>query len=94
MEPASVAWHAVTRVGDVRGKTALVIGSGPIGSLAVAVLKRAEAQRIVAVDMHPKPPEIAHAVGAAEILRGDDADGSAAVEADVVIEASGGQELC
>lgn len=89
VEPASVAWHAVSRAGDVTGKTALVIGSGPIGSLAVAVLKRAGAQRIVAVDMHAKPLEIARAVGADEILRGDDADAIAAVEADVVIESSG-----
>jgi L-idonate 5-dehydrogenase len=88
-EPASVAWHAVARAGDVRGKTALVIGSGPIGALAVAVLKRAGARRIVAVDMHPKPLEIALAVGADEVLKGDEAEAIAAVEADVVIESSG-----
>jgi L-idonate 5-dehydrogenase len=88
-EPASVAWHAVARAGDVTGKTALVIGSGPIGALAVAVLKRAGAARIVAVDMHPKPLEIARAVGADEVLRGDEAEAIAAVEADVVIESSG-----
>jgi L-idonate 5-dehydrogenase len=88
-EPASVAWHAVARAGDVAGKTALVIGSGPIGALAVAVLKRAGASRIVAVDMHDKPLEIARAVGADEVLKGDDSDAIAAVEADVVIESSG-----
>lgn len=88
-EPASVAWHAVARAGDVAGKTALVIGSGPIGALAVAVLKRAGASRIVAVDMHDKPLEIAHAVGADEVLKGDDSEAIAAVEADVVIESSG-----
>jgi L-idonate 5-dehydrogenase len=89
MEPASVAWHAVSRAGDVKGKTALVIGSGPIGALAVAVLKRAGAQRIVAVDVHTKPLEIALAVGADEVLKGDEAEAIAAVEADVVIESSG-----
>ncbi|WP_426978347.1 L-idonate 5-dehydrogenase [Pseudarthrobacter sp. O4] len=89
VEPASVAWHAVSRAGDVAGKTALVIGSGPIGALAVAVLKRAGAQRIVAVDMHARPLEIARAVGADEVLQGDDAEAIAAVEADVVIESSG-----
>ncbi|GAB2741660.1 L-idonate 5-dehydrogenase [Arthrobacter bambusae] len=89
VEPASVAWHAVARAGDVAGKTALVIGSGPIGALAVAVLKRAGAARIVAVDMHDKPLEIARAVGAHEVLKGDDAEAIAAVEADVVIESSG-----
>ncbi|MBT8162904.1 MULTISPECIES: L-idonate 5-dehydrogenase [Arthrobacter] len=89
VEPASVAWHAVSRAGNVAGKTALVIGSGPIGALAVAVLKRAGASRIVAVDMHDKPLEIARAVGADEVLKGDDAEAIAAVEADVVIESSG-----
>ena len=88
-EPASVAWHAVARAGDVAGKTALVIGSGPIGALAVAVLKRAGARRIVAVDMHDKPLEIARTVGADAVLKGDDAEAIAAVEADVVIESSG-----
>ncbi|WP_347107689.1 L-idonate 5-dehydrogenase [Paenarthrobacter sp. S56] len=89
VEPASVAWHAVARAGDVAGKTALVIGSGPIGALAVAVLKRAGASRIVAVDMHDKPLEIARAVGADAVLKGDDAEAIAAVDADVVIESSG-----
>ncbi len=89
VEPASVAWHAVSRAGEVAGKTALVIGSGPIGALAVAVLKRAGARRIVAVDMHARPLEIARAVGADEVLKGDDAEAIAAVEADVVIESSG-----
>lgn len=92
VEPASVAWHAVARAGDVAGKAVLVIGSGPIGALAVAVLKRAGAQRIVAVDMHAKPLEIARAVGADEVLRGDDAEAIAAVAADVVIESSGSHQ--
>jgi len=89
VEPASVAWHAVARAGGVKGKTALVIGSGPIGALAVAVLKRAGAARIVAVDMHRKPLEIAQAVGADEVLEAGEADAIAAVQADVVIESSG-----
>ena len=55
----------------------------------MAVLKRAGAQRIVAVDMHARPLEIARAVGADEVLKGDDAEAIAAVEADVVIESSG-----
>ena len=63
VEPASVAWHAVSRAGDVAGKTALVIGSGPIGALTLAVLKRAGAARIVAVDMHDRPLEIARPSG-------------------------------
>ena len=89
IEPASVAWHAVARAGDVAGKTALVIGSGPIGALAIAVLKRAGATRITAVDMHAKPLEIATAVGADTVLAAGDVEAIAAVQADVVIESSG-----
>jgi L-idonate 5-dehydrogenase len=41
VEPASVAWHAVSQADNVHGRSALVIGAGPIGALIVAVLKRA-----------------------------------------------------
>ncbi|AIY00736.1 sorbitol dehydrogenase [Arthrobacter sp. PAMC 25486] len=89
VEPASVAWHAVARAGEVRGKTALVVGCGPIGALAVAVLKRAGAAHITAVDMHARPLEIAAAVGADVLLEAGDTEAIAAVEADIVIESSG-----
>lgn len=89
IEPASVAWHAVARAGDVKGKTALVIGCGPIGALVVAVLKRAGAARIVAVDVHSKPLEIAAALGADEVIAAADVDAIASVEADIAVESSG-----
>ena len=88
-EPAAVAWHAVSRAGDVAGKRVMVIGAGPIGALAVAVLKRAGAAEIIAVDMFDKPLEIATSAGATATLKATDAEAIAAVEADVVIEASG-----
>ncbi|MEU9183712.1 L-idonate 5-dehydrogenase [Streptomyces sp. NPDC048484] len=88
-EPAAVAWHAVSRAGDLRGKRVLVVGSGPIGALAVAVAARAGAVEIVAVDLHAKPREIATAVGATRTLDAGDAEAIAAVDADVVIESSG-----
>ncbi|MFJ6416420.1 L-idonate 5-dehydrogenase [Paeniglutamicibacter sp. NPDC091659] len=88
-EPAAVAWHAVSRAGVVAGKRVMVIGAGPIGALAVAVLKRAGAAEIIAVDMFDKPLEIATAAGATATLKATDEQAIAAVEADVVIEASG-----
>ncbi|TQO21703.1 L-idonate 5-dehydrogenase [Paramicrobacterium agarici] len=88
-EPASVAWHAVARAGDLSGKRVLVIGAGPIGSLVVAVAHRAGASEIVAVDLHDKPLEIARAVGATSTIDARDADAIAAVEADAVFETSG-----
>ena len=88
-EPAAVAWHAVSRAGGVAGKRVMVIGAGPIGVLAVAVLKRAGAAQIIAVDMFDRPLEIATAAGATATLKADDVDAISEIEADVVIEASG-----
>ncbi len=88
-EPASVAWHAVAQAGDLTGKRVLVIGSGPIGSLIVAVVKRAGAAEIIAVDMHEAPLKIARAVGATDTILATDSEAIAAVEADVVLESSG-----
>ena len=82
IEPASVAWHAVARAGDIRGKTALVVGCGPIGALAVAVLKRAGAARLVATDLHRKPLETAQALGADDVLEATDSQALAEVHAD------------
>jgi L-iditol 2-dehydrogenase/L-idonate 5-dehydrogenase len=89
VEPASVAWHAVARAGDVKGKSALVVGAGPIGALVVAVLKRAGAGAITAVDMHDLPLENARKLGASRTLLGTQADEIAAAQADVVVESSG-----
>lgn len=89
IEPTSVAWHAVARAGDIRGKVVLVIGAGPIGALMVAALRSAGAAEIVAVDLHPYGLEIAQSVGATRALRADQVDDIAAVEADVSIESSG-----
>jgi 2-desacetyl-2-hydroxyethyl bacteriochlorophyllide A dehydrogenase len=89
IEPASVAWHAMSRAGELAGKRVLVIGSGPIGSLVVAIAKRAGAAEIIATDMHEHPLSIARAVGATRTIRATDAEAIAAVDADVVIESSG-----
>lgn len=88
-EPAAVAWHAVARAGEVAGRTALVIGCGPIGALVVAVLRRAGAAAITAVDLHDYPLDIARQLGATATLKAGNADGIAAVDADIVIECSG-----
>jgi L-idonate 5-dehydrogenase len=65
-EPAAVAWHAVGRAGDVRGKRVLVVGAGPIGALVVACLARAGAAEVVVTDVAPEPLGRARQVGATE----------------------------
>ncbi|MEB7448876.1 L-idonate 5-dehydrogenase [Arthrobacter koreensis] len=89
VEPAAVAWHAVSRAGDVRGKRVLVTGSGPIGALITAVLRARGAGEIITTDMHEFPLETARAVGADRSLLATDAEGIAAVDADICFESSG-----
>ncbi|QWL31177.1 L-idonate 5-dehydrogenase [Rathayibacter toxicus] len=88
-EPASVAWHAVSRAGTVAGRRALVIGNGPIGALIVAVLRRAGATEICAVDVAERPLEVARAVGATRTIRATHTEAIDAVSADIVFDSSG-----
>ena len=89
IEPASVAWHAVARAGDIAGRSALVVGAGPIGAMAIAVLARAGAGQITAVDLHNAPLSLAASLGATHTLLATDAEAIAATQADIVIESSG-----
>ncbi len=89
IEPASVAWHAVHRAGVVAGRRVVVMGAGPIGALTVAVLKRAGAGEIIAVDLHPRPLEVAVELGASRTLLASERDEIAGLDADVVMESSG-----
>jgi len=67
-EPASVAWHAVSRIGDVRGAAVLVAGAGPIGALVVAALRTAGAGYVVVTDMASAPLERAKSLGADAVV--------------------------
>lgn len=89
IEPASVAWHAVSRIGDVEGSSALVVGCGPIGLLVIAVLKARGARHITAIDLHERPLDVARQLGADVVLLSPDAADVDAIEADVVVESSG-----
>lgn len=89
-EPASVAWHAVARAGEVRGKRVLVVGAGPIGALVTAVLARAGAAEIIVTDVHPRPLRIATELGAtATHLAADFGAVAPSLDADVAIDSSG-----
>lgn len=87
-EPLAVAIHAVSLAGDLAGRRALVIGSGPIGLLVVAAAVNAGAAVVGASDVRPEPLERARALGAEEtFLVGTDA--IAPESFDVVFECSG-----
>lgn len=67
-EPLSVGLHAIQRAGGVFGKQVLVTGSGPIGALLIAGLRRAGAARIVAADLSDTALACARAMGADETI--------------------------
>lgn len=87
-EPFGVALHAVRRAGDVRGRTVLVNGCGPIGALAVAAASAAGAAHVYAADLSEAALQIAGRLGAGTLVRvGEGEDLPTDVE--VGIEASG-----
>jgi L-idonate 5-dehydrogenase len=63
-EPFSVALHGVQRAGALLGKSVLVSGCGPIGTLAVAAARIHGAAEITAVDLTDETLAVARAMGA------------------------------
>ncbi len=96
-EPLSVGLHAIARAGSVLGKTVLVTGCGPIGSLLIGALRRAGAARIVAADIADLPLACARQMGADETINlATDAEALEPFkfekgQFDAVFEASGSQ---
>jgi L-idonate 5-dehydrogenase len=83
-----VALHAVSRAGDVAGKTVLVNGAGPIGALAVAAAKAAGAAKVIAADLSDAALDIAARMGADACVN-PASGGVLPSDVDVAIEASG-----
>jgi threonine 3-dehydrogenase len=63
LEPFGIAVRAITHFGCA-GKNVLVVGSGPIGVMAVAVAKKLGAFKVFAVDLFDKKLELAKTMGA------------------------------
>jgi L-iditol 2-dehydrogenase len=95
-EPVSVAVHAVGRLPIRLGDTAVVVGTGMIGLLAVQALRQAGCGRVYAVDVDPRRLALARKLGADDAFSARDTDAVAAVlgathgrGVDVAIEAAG-----
>jgi L-idonate 5-dehydrogenase len=86
-EPLAVAMHAVGRVPGVAGRTVLVNGAGPIGSLVVAAAKYAGAGTVIAADVAPSSLVVAKAMGADEVV--DASSSPLPDDVELVFEASG-----
>lgn len=106
MEPRTAApltdagltpYHAIERVRPllVPGSTAVVVGAGGLGNLAVQILRATTGARVIAVDPRPEARELARARGADEVLDSDEGTSAAIRDlaggrgADVVLDMVG-----
>lgn len=93
VEPLAVALRAVRRSGVRLGDSVCIIGGGPIGQLAVQLVRRAGATSVTLVEPSPKRRAMAVVLGADHVYEPDEhAAGIAAGDArhvDRVIECSG-----
>jgi threonine dehydrogenase-like Zn-dependent dehydrogenase len=89
VEPAATALRAVELAGDLRGRTVLVTGGGPIGQLACRLAYLQSPDRILL--MEPAANRAQFATNShATMITADDAD-AAPGSVDVAIECSGNQ---
>ena len=89
-EPLAVALHAVSRGGDLLGKSVLVTGAGTIGCLTVLAARLAGAATIAVSDILDRPLAQAKTVGADVALHAArDADALRTPQFDVAYEVSG-----
>jgi L-idonate 5-dehydrogenase len=63
-EPLAVTLHATQRAGKMLGKSVLITGCGPIGTLSILAARRAGADFIVVTDLNPFTLGIAKNAGA------------------------------
>ncbi len=96
IEAVSVAVHAVNLTHFELGASAVVVGSGMIGLLAVQALRAAGCARVVAVDVERSRLDLALQLGATEAVNPKDQDAAAFVRgltdgrgADVALECVG-----
>jgi len=92
-------WFAADAAEVKPGKTAVVVGDGAVGLLAVLSAKQMGAERIIAMSRHPARQKLAREFGATEIVteRGDDGvrqikELTGGIGADSVLECVGTQE--
>ena len=99
IEPVSVAVHALSRAGDVRGKRVLVLGAGTIGNLVAQVAQASAARAVMITDVSPYKLNKARQCGIEFVANPHEEDlGQALVRnfgpdrADLILECVGAQE--
>jgi L-idonate 5-dehydrogenase len=87
-EPLAVSNHAVHRAGDVRDRSVIVIGAGPVGALVTLVARQRGCSDIAVADLRDGPLQTARRVGATRTINISDGTEDLGT-AEVVFEASG-----
>lgn len=95
LEPLGVAVHAATKC-EIGGKTVAIVGCGPIGLMAVAVVKKMGARKIICVEPNEYRAKAAYEMGADLVVNPLQEDvvqtvleNSDGLGADIVMEYSG-----
>jgi threonine dehydrogenase-like Zn-dependent dehydrogenase len=89
VEPAATALRGVERAGDLRGRTVLVTGGGPIGQLACRLAHLKSPHRVMLMEPAAQRAQFATA-SHATVITAEEAE-SAPASVDVVIECSGNE---
>jgi threonine dehydrogenase-like Zn-dependent dehydrogenase len=89
VEPAATALRAVELAGDLRGRTVLVTGGGPIGQLACRLASLQSPERVLLLEPAANRAEFGDSSHAA-VISADEADQSGTA-VDVAIECSGNE---
>ena len=98
-QPLGTVVHACRKLPNLLGKTAVVLGQGPIGQLFCALLRHLGAVRVITVDSLTERLRISSRMGATDVFGENSAELKAAVRdltngagADLVVEAIGKEE--
>lgn len=67
-EPLAVCLHAMNQAPDLKGKSVLVTGAGPIGVLCTALAAYAGAKEVVVTDLQDATLAVAGKMGASQII--------------------------
>jgi threonine dehydrogenase-like Zn-dependent dehydrogenase len=98
-QPLGTVVHACRKLPNLLGKTAVVLGQGPIGQLFCALLRHLGAVCVITVDSLPERLRISSRMGATDVFGENAPELKAAVRdltngagADLVVEAIGKEE--
>ena len=95
-QPLGTVVHACSKLPELIGQTAVVLGQGPVGQLFTALLRHMGVARLIAVDLLPERLKVSTTMGATHTVCGSTTEVAATIEAitdgklaDLAVEAIG-----